>query len=234
MTLCVIPARGGSKRIPRKNIRPFHGRPMIAWSIQAALDSGVFDHIIVSTDDEEVAQIARAEGAEVPFMRPSDLSDDHTPTVPVVKHAITTMQTQWGAQGFVCCLYATAPFVDASDISLAYTQLQASEADYIFPVTTFPFPIQRGVRIRDDGRMEMFAPEHALTRSQDLEEHYHDVGQFYWGRSESWLDGKTLIGPDAIPMIIPRHRAQDIDTPEDWARAEQLFSVLQSDRTGRA
>jgi pseudaminic acid cytidylyltransferase len=226
MTLCVIPARGGSKRIPRKNIRPFHGRPMIAWSISAALESGIFDHVIVSTDDKDIAEVARSEGAEVPFMRPVALSDDHTATVPVIAHAIEASEALWGLQKNICCLYATAPFVKASDLSDAYALLDNTGAKYAFPVTSFPFPIQRGVRLRKDGRMEMFQPEHALTRSQDLEEAYHDVGQFYWGRREAWMAGTTLIGSDAAPLIIPRLRAQDIDTPEDWDRAERLFADL--------
>ena len=226
MTLCVIPARGGSKRIPRKNVRPFHGRPMIAWSISAALESGIFDHIIVSTDDKDIAEVARSEGAEVPFMRPVELSDDHTATVPVIAHAIEASEALWGLQENICCLYATAPFVQASDLSDAHALLDKTGAKYAFPVTSFPFPIQRGVRLRKDGRMEMFQPEYALTRSQDLEEAYHDVGQFYWGRRDAWMAGTTLIGPDAAPLIIPRLRAQDIDTPEDWDRAERLFADL--------
>lgn len=229
MTLCVIPARGGSKRIPRKNVKVFHGRPMIAWSIQAALDSKAFDHVIVSTDDADIADVARAEGAEVPFIRPADLSDDHTATVPVIAHAIAEAESRWGHQDLICCLYATAPFVQAMDIVTARRQLETTGAAYAFPVTSFPFPIQRGVRLRDDNRMEMFQPEHALTRSQDLEEAYHDVGQFYWGRRDAWLAGKTLIGPDAASVIIPRHRAQDVDTPEDWNRAERLFAAFMAD-----
>lgn len=227
MTLCVIPARGGSKRIPRKNVKTFHGRPMIAWSIQAALDSQAFDHVIVTTDDPDIADVARSQGAEVPFMRPPELSDDHTPTVPVIAHAIAQAEALWGTQDLICCLYATAPFVQASDIAAARDMLDNTEVDYAFPVTSFPYPIQRGVKLRNDGRMEMFQPEHALTRSQDLEEAYHDAGQFYWGRRAAWLAEKTLIGPDAAPLVIPRHRVQDIDTPEDWDRAERLFAAFQ-------
>ena len=153
-------------------------------------------------------------------MRPADLSDDHTATVPVIAHAMMAAEAIWGPADLVCCLYATAPFVQAGDLRAARGMLETTGADYVFPVTSFAFPIQRGVRLRDDGRMEMFQPEHALTRSQDLEEAYHDVGQFYWGRREAWATG--------TPMI-PRHRAQDIDTPEDWDRAERLFAVYQGD-----
>ncbi len=223
MTLCVIPARGGSKRIPNKNVKLFHGQPMIAWSIAAAIESRLFDRIIVSTDDDDIADIARAEGAEVPFMRPAELSDDHTPTVPVVAHAIQELQ----ASGDVCCLYATAPFVRATDIIEAHKLLTRTNAQFAFPVTTFPFPIQRAIYLRSEGRMEMCQPEHANTRSQDLEEAYHDVGQFYWGRQSAWLVGQPIMGPHSAPLVIPRHRAQDIDTPEDWDFAEYLFSSLQ-------
>lgn len=226
MKLAVIPARGGSKRIPRKNVKPFAGRPMIAWSIGAARASGIFDRIVVSTDDEEVAEIARAEGAEVPFLRPAELADDHTPTVPVIAHAIGWVSEHGATPEVTCCIYATAPFIRAADLARGAALLDETGADYAFPVTSFPFPIQRGVRLTANGRMEMFSPEHALTRSQDLEEAYHDVGQFYWGRTEAWLAGRTLIGPGAAPIIIPRHRAQDIDTPEDWTRAEMMFRIL--------
>lgn len=229
MTLCIIPARGGSKRIPRKNIKPFHGRPMIAWSIRAALESDAFDHVIVSTEDEEIAATARAEGAEVPFLRPHELANDHTATVPVIAHAVAETEALWGEQPLICCLYATAPFVQAGDIRAARALIEETGADYAFPVTSFPFPIQRGVRLRDDGRMEMYEPEHALTRSQDLEEAYHDVGQFYWGRKSAWLSETPIIGPGAAPLVIPRHLVQDIDTPEDWDRAERLFAVFQSE-----
>lgn len=226
MKLAVIPARGGSKRIPRKNVKLFAGRPMIAWSIGAARASGLFDRIVVSTDDEQVAEIARAEGAEVPFLRPAELADDHTPTVPVIAHAIGWVSENWAVPEATCCIYATAPFIRAVDLARGVALLDENGSDYAFPVTSFPFPIQRAVRLTGDGRMAMFSPEHALTRSQDLEEAYHDVGQFYWGRTEAWLAGRALIGPDAAPIVIPRHRAQDIDTPEDWLRAEMMFRLL--------
>lgn len=228
MRIAVIPARGGSKRIPRKNVKVFAGKPMISWSIAAAQASGVFDRVIVSTDDEDVAAIAKQHGAEVPFMRPANLADDHTPTVPVIAHAQQWVAEHWGAPSAVCCIYATAPFVRAEDLREACELLSGSDADYVFPVTSFPFPIQRGVRLTDDGRMEMFWPEHALTRSQDLEEAYHDAGQFYWGRPEAWLGGHMLFGAGSIPLIVPRHRVQDIDTMEDWTTAEAKFYALQN------
>lgn len=228
MKLAVIPARGGSKRIPRKNIKVFCGKPMIAWSIEAASQSACFDHIVVSTDDAEIAEVARAHGAEVPFVRPPELSDDHTGTTPVIAHAIDWMKHNLGQVDFACCLYATAPFVQAGDLQRGFSLLQESGVDYAFSVTSYTFPIQRAIRITGDGRVAMFNPEHFNTRSQDLEEAFHDAGQFYWGRSKAWLSGKPLFSYGAVPLQLPRHRVQDIDTAEDWERAEWLFRAIQS------
>jgi len=228
MRLAVIPARGGSKRIPRKNIRSFCGEPMIAWSIEAALQSGCFDQVIVSTDDTEIADVARMHGASVPFMRPAELSDDHTGTIPVIGHAIEWFQARGDAPEQVCCIYATAPFVRAEDIQQGLRVLENTDSDYAFSVTSYAFPIQRAIRITPQGRVEMFHPEHFNTRSQDLEEAYHDAGQFYWGNAGAWLAGKPIFSPYAVPVILPRHRAQDIDTPEDWVRAEWMFKALRA------
>jgi len=226
MRLAVIPARGGSKRIPRKNIRPFGGKPMIAWSIEAALQSGCFDQVVVSTDDTEIADVARAHGAAVPFMRPAELSDDHTGTIPVIRHAIEWFQRQGTAPEKVCCIYATAPFIRAEDIRKGLEILDTTGCEYAFSVTSYAFPIQRALRLTTTGRVEMFHPEHFNTRSQDLEEAYHDAGQFYWGQSSAWLAGKPIFSPAAAPVILPRHRVQDIDTPEDWERAEWMFKAM--------
>ncbi|WP_454913474.1 pseudaminic acid cytidylyltransferase [Stutzerimonas chloritidismutans] len=226
MRLAVIPARGGSKRIPRKNIKLFCGKPMIAWSIEAALQSGCFDQVVVSTDDAEIAEVARQHGADVPFTRPAELSDDYTGTVPVIRHAIEWFTQQGRTVEQVCCLYATAPFVTAQDLNRGMQVLQGDDCDYAFSVTSYAFPIQRAIRINGQGRVEMFNPEHFNTRSQDLEEAFHDAGQFYWGRADAWLQGKQIFSPDALPVLLPRHRVQDIDTPEDWARAEWLFKAM--------
>ena len=228
MRFAVIPARGGSKRIPRKNIRPFCGRPMIAWSIQAARDSACFDRILVSTDDAEIAAVARDAGAEVPFLRPSALADDHTGTIPVIAHAVEWQRAHGDAPEAVCCVYATAPFVRAADIRAGLDALQASGAAYAFSVTTYASPIQRALRLTSEGRVGMFQPELFNTRSQDLEEAYHDAAQFYWGRADAWTQGRPIFSADAVPIVLPRHRVQDIDTPEDWARAEWLFRALQA------
>lgn len=226
MRAAIIPARGGSKRIPRKNIRSFAGMPMIAWSLRAARDSGCFDRIIVSTDDSEIAQVAIAHGGEVPFVRPPELSDDHCGTIPVIAHAAQWLAEQGERPAEVCCIYATAPFVEAGDLRRGLDVLRSSEADYAFAVTSFPFPIQRAVRITPEHRLTMFQPEHAQTRSQDLEEAWHDAGQFYWGRTDAWIAGVPLFAEGSAPVVLPRHRVQDIDTQEDWDRAEVMFQSL--------
>lgn len=226
MRVAIIPARGGSKRIPRKNIKIFHGKPMIAWSIEAALQSGCFDRVIVSTDDYEIAEVSMSFGAEVPFMRPPELSDDHTGTIPVISHAIAWQNINGNPVSEACCIYATAPFVQSKDIRRGLSVLQSTNADYAFSVTSYPFPIQRAIRITANNRVEMFQPECFETRSQDLEEGWHDAGQFYWGKAGAWLEGKPLFSKDAVPVVLPRYRVQDIDTAEDWERAELMFEVI--------
>jgi len=231
MRLAVIPARGGSKRIPRKNIKLFCGKPMIAWSIEAALQSGCFDKIVVSTDDAEIAEVARQCGAQVPFMRPAELSDDHTGTTAVIAHAINWFAAQGQTPAQVCCLYATAPFLSADDLRQGLIVLTEMGSDYAFSVTSYAFPIQRAIRINETGCVEMFNFEHFNSRSQDLEEAYHDAGQFYWGRADAWLQGQMIFSPAAAPVMLPRHRVQDIDTPEDWTRAEWMFKAFQANST---
>ncbi|NLS11061.1 pseudaminic acid cytidylyltransferase [Nesterenkonia sp. MY13] len=225
MSVCVLPARGGSKRIPRKNVLDFHGLPMIAWSIRAALESEVFSRVVVSTDDPEISGIAVEYGAEVPFKRPADLAGDFAGTVPVIAHAVEELVLS--SDETVCCLYATAPFVKPEDLRRGHGEfLSAPECDYAFSVTTFAFPIQRALRVRPDGRMEPIFPEHELARSQDLEEAWHDAGQFYFGQAKTWLEQRPIFSSNPLPIALPRHRVQDIDTPEDWLRAELLFTQL--------
>ena len=226
MKIAVIPARGGSKRIPRKNIKLFCGKPMIAWSIEAALQSGCFEQVVVSTDDAEIADVAKKCGAQVPFIRPVELSDDYTGTIPVIRHAIEWFNQNGHIPEQVCCIYATAPFISAPDIRRGLDILTGTGSDYAFAVAKYPFPIQRAIRITDQGRVAMFNPEHFKTRSQDLEEAYHDAGQFYWGRATAWLTGKVLFGPHAAAIQLPRYRVQDIDTVEDWQMAEYLFYAV--------
>jgi pseudaminic acid cytidylyltransferase len=223
MRLAVIPARGGSKRIPRKNIRTFAGQPMISWAITAALKSGCFDRIIVSTDDPEISEVAKAHGAEVPFLRPSELADDHTGTIPVIAHAIGWQNSHGQQVSEACCIYATAPFVEVNDLKRGIQVLLDRGADYAFSVTSYEFPIQRAIRITLNRGVEMFQPEHLYTRSQDLEDAWHDAGQFYWGLASAWMDRRPIFGLKSAPIILPRYRVQDIDTPEDWVSAELKF-----------
>ena len=227
MKLALIPARGGSKRIPRKNIRPFRGRPMIAWSIEAARAAGCFDRILVTTDDEEIAAVARSHGAEVPFMRPAHLADDHATTQAVVIHSLEWCEQEGLAPQALCCLYATAPFVQPADLVAAGQLLElVPTGSFVFTATSFSFPIQRAIQIDAAGCSVMFHPEHFNTRSQDLEEAFHDAGQFYWGRPEAWATSRNLF-EDGRPLILPRWRVQDIDTEEDWTRAELLHQLLE-------
>lgn len=228
MKIAVIPARGGSKRIPRKNIKEFCGKPMIAYSIEAALQSGCFDKVVVSTDDSEIAEVVKYYGAEVPFIRPVELSNDYASTIPVIRHAIEWFMQQGIDPQLVCCLYATAPFVTAEYLQQGLKQITESNASYAFTVTSYAFPIQRAIKILPELGIEMFDETSFNTRSQDLEEAWHDAGQFYWGKAEAWLTEKVIFGPDSTPVILPRHRVQDIDTPEDWDRAEWLFKAMQA------
>ncbi|MGX9728042.1 MAG: pseudaminic acid cytidylyltransferase [Candidatus Electronema sp. VV] len=230
MNFSVIPARGGSKRIPRKNVKDFFGKPMIAWSINTALESGCFERVIVSTDDEEIATIARQFGAEVPFMRPAELSDDFTETTAVIKHAVQWLQANHSEPDYVCCIYATAPFISADALRQGLNTIQQRKADYAFSVTSYAFPIQRAVKIQQNGTVQMLFPEHFNSRSQDLEETYHDAGQFYWGTKEAWLIEKRIFSSSSYPVLLPRHLVQDIDTQEDWTRAELMFNAIRGNK----
>ena len=226
MRAAIIPARGGSKRIPRKNVREFCGKPMIAWSINAALESECFDQVVVSTDDDEIAEVAVQYGADTPFMRPEELADDYATTGQVMSHAVKKLLEQYNNLSSVCCLYATAPFVSSEDLQSAANQLEAGDADFVFSATSFPFPTQRAIRLDENLRVEMLHPEHLLTRSQDLEETYHDAGQFYWGRPSAFLEQRSFFSKRSEAFLIPRHRVQDIDTPEDWILAELMLKAL--------
>lgn len=227
MKVAIIPARGGSKRIPRKNIKLFCGKPMIAWTIEAAKASCCFDRIIVSTDDEEIADIARKYGADVPFYRPADLSGDHIGTIEVIAHSIQWLIDNGNQISEACCLYATAPFITAEDLRNSHIQLICNATtDYVFSVTSYAFPIQRALRLSERNQVSMFHPEHISTRSQDLEEAWHDAGQFYWGRTHAWLEKKNIFDTTSTAYKIPRKRVGDIDTDEDWEEAEIKFSLL--------
>lgn len=228
MNIAIIPARGGSKRIPHKNIKSFGGRPMMAWAIEAAQSSNLFAKIIVSTDDQEVAEVAIKCGAEVPFVRPDHLSDDYTGTTEVVAHAL-----EWAVSNSInvsaaCCVYATAAFIQPEDLKQSLSQLTAGQWSYVFSATEFESPIFRSFSQKTEGGISMFFPEHYLTRSQDLPKAFHDAGQFYWGTTTAWLKKERIFGDNSEFFFIPRWRVQDIDTLDDWKRAELIHHLLRN------
>lgn len=224
--VAIIPARGGSQRIARKNLKLFNGEPMIVGSIRTALASGLFERVVVSTDDLEIADVARAHGAEVPFMRPAELADAFTGTAAVIQHALGTLEQPYD---FACCIYATAPLLQARFLRQGFEALQAAaDKSYAFSVCGFGFPIQRALLIRPDGSLDAMHPEYRDVRSQDLPTAYQDAGQFYWGRSEAWLRGDVIFSAQSLPVMLPRHLVQDIDNDEDWLRAEYLYAALKA------
>jgi pseudaminic acid cytidylyltransferase len=225
MNLCVIPARGGSKRIPRKNVKLFNGKPMIAYAIESARASGLFSHVVVSTDDAEIAEIAQNFGAEIPFLRPAELADDHAATAPVIVHAIKASESLGWQIGNVCCIYPAVPFIQINDLIEALSLKESTDACFSFPVAEFPSAIQRALRREQTGNLSPFHPEHELTRTQDLEPAYHDAAQFYWGTREAWLNN-TRIHSHGVGLVIPSWRVVDIDTPEDWYRAEIIYKAI--------
>ncbi|OPX56824.1 N-acylneuraminate cytidylyltransferase [Oceanospirillum multiglobuliferum] len=225
MKFAIIPARGGSKRIPRKNIKPFFGQPMIAWSIKAAISSGCFDRVIVSTDDSEIAQIARDYGAETPFVRPVDLSDDYTASTEVVRHAVEWLFINGFDVEAACCIYATAPFITPELIQQSYVSMISQKKSYAFTVVSYDYPVQRAITLDENGNIEMLYPEYRDTRSQDLKEAWHDAGQLYWGLGEAWMERRPIFSQYSAPVVIPRYLAQDIDTEEDWRQAERLYQL---------
>ena len=224
-SVAIIPARGGSKRIPRKNLLPFDGVPMIVRSIHTALDSGLFEQVVVSTDDADIAELALAHGAQVPFLRPAELADDFTGTAAVIVHALQ----QLPAFDYACCVYATAPLLQARFLREGFELLQQHpDKAFAFSVCSFGFPVQRALTLDGQGALTALYPEFRNTRSQDLPEAFQDAGQFYWGRREAWLRGDVLYSPASLPVLLPRHLVQDIDTPQDWKRAEYLYAALKA------
>jgi len=226
-TLCVIPARGGSKRIPKKNIRLFLGRPIIAYSIEAALASNLFDRVIVSTDSQEIAEVALRAGATVPFLRDADLADDFTSTHDVVKDVSERVHSDDPSLEYICCLYATAPLITVQALRQGFTELSANNASMAFSVTAFDFPILRSLKIEEDGSAQMFWPEYERSRSQDLPKAYHDAGQFYWYRFTNLQSDQRITLNGARPIILPNALVQDIDTEEDWNLAEYKYKIQQ-------
>jgi len=224
--VAIIPARGGSKRIPNKNIKEFCGKPIIAWSIEAALKSQCFDSLLVSTDNSQIAEVAVQYGASVPFLRPERLADDHTPTQPVIEHAIKWINEHNNPVDYACCIYPTAPFLSADDLQKGWETIRSGYYNYAFSITSYAFPIQRAIKIPKTGGVAMFYPEHMTSRSQDLEQAWHDAGQFYWGTAHSWLKNEPIFDKFSAPIKVDRHKVQDIDTLEDWIHAEWLFKAI--------
>ena len=226
MRLAVIPARGGSKRIPGKNIRLFAGKPVMSYSIKAALESGCFDEVVVSTDDEAIAAIARDYGATTPFKRPPALADDHTVLAEVITHAIDWYQAQGHEVSLACCVFATAPFISAADLKAGQDALISKGMRFALSVTSFAFAVQRALMLSDEGTVNAMYPQYRLTRSQDLDEGWHDAGQFCWGTAAAFIQKLPVFAPHTVAVKLPRHRVQDLDTLEDWHRAELMYQVL--------
>ncbi len=226
MNIAIIPARGGSKRIPGKNIKEFNGKPIIAYSIEKAIESGLFDTVVVSTDNEEIAKVAQSFGAEIPFLRPIEISDDFTGINPVISHALNNIDTD--GYNFACCIFATSPLLKVDDLKESFKLISKSEYKFIFSATEFPHPIQRGFKKKDSGKgLEMLFPDQYLTRSQDFPEWMHDAGQFYWGDIDSWLEESMNFDENSFAYKLPMWRVQDIDTMEDWRRAEVISKIME-------
>jgi N-acylneuraminate cytidylyltransferase len=228
-SIAIIPARGGSKRIPRKNIKPFCGYPIIKYSIDAAIQAGCFDEVIVSTDDEEIAGVAKSYGAKVPFMRSEVNSNDYAMTADVIKEVILEYETLKEHYEYLCCIYPTAPFVSPERLKEGMELLIQKGADSVLPVTLYSYPIQRSLKI-ENGRAIMLWPENYLKRSQDLMPVYHDSGQFYCMKSHSLLEQMKLFAEYTVPIILPESEVQDIDNEEDWKIAEMKYKILKGNK----
>jgi pseudaminic acid cytidylyltransferase len=229
MNVAVIPARGGSKRIPRKNIRKFNGKPIVAYSIEKALLSYLFDKVIVSSDDDEINSIAKQFGAEVLFERPAELSDDYTGTTEVIAHAIKWMKNQSWTLNAVCCIYPTAPLLDVEYLKTSYRIFNKGNWDYVFSAVKYVYPVERSFKVLNTGSLKMLLPENLNSRSQDLTPTVHDAGQFYWGTPEAWVENRPVISERSTIIILPVYRVADIDTEEDWKRAELLYKILEKE-----
>lgn len=224
MNIAIIPARGGSKRIPRKNIKPFYGKPMLAYPILAALESGLFDQVVVSTDDDEIAEVAQAFGASVPFKRPEELANDYAPTIPVIQHAIAALNLN--DLKTACCIYPATPFLTTKILQQAYDMIVHDQADFVMPVIAYSCPFERALKLDEQGGITMRNLAHLNQRTQDCETLYHDVGQFYFGSAEAWQNPGQFYDRRVKAITVPKYRAHDIDTLDDWMLAEMVFSQL--------
>ncbi len=226
-SIAIIPARGGSKRIPRKNIKDFLGKPIIAYSIQAALDSGIFDEVMVSTDDEEIAEVARRYGASVPFMRSEATSNDYATTADVINEVMKWYDDNGSTYDLICCIYATAPFVTPEKLQQGRKILNDSTFDSAFTCTAFSYPVLRGLVIDDAGRIAMRWPEYRNSRSQDLPQFYHDAGQFYFATTKAFRKANGFWGENTAPIVVSELEVQDLDTLTDWKIAEMKYRILE-------
>ena len=222
MIIAVIPARSGSKRIPHKNIKKFQGHPIIAWPIKTAIKSKIFDKIIVSTDSNKIASIARKYKAEVPFLRPKKISSDHASTVSVIRHAILWLKSKKLNPKFICCIYPTAAFIDCKDLVSGLKKIKSRKYDYIFSAGKYNSSVMRSFeKLKKNKGLKMLFPKFYNKRTQDINSVYHDAGQFYWGSSESWLKNKKIFSYKSDIIEIPRNRLHDIDTLEDFEYAKK-------------
>lgn len=224
--LAIIPARGGSKRIPHKNIKDFLGKPIIAYSIKAAIDSNIFDEIMVSTDDKEIAEVAVKCGAKVPFFRSIKNSDDYATTADVIEEVLLKYQKLGVSYDYICCIYATAPFCIPEQLIKAKKILEKSKTNSVFPVVAFSFPIQRSFKIDADGKLKMNWPKNIDVRSQDLEPNYHDAGQFYFLNVKEFLRNRIIFSKNAMPIVVSENEVQDIDNEQDWKMAELKYKIF--------
>jgi N-acylneuraminate cytidylyltransferase len=226
--IAIIPARGGSKRIPRKNIKDFLGKPIIAYSIQVALESGLFDEVMVSTDSQEIADIAIKYGASVPFLRSKKNSNDYASTVDVVEEVLSEYKKIDKNYKYICCFYPTSPLINKDHLIKGMKLIEEFDLDSIFTVIPFSHPIQRAFFVNKFGFIEMINPENAKFRSQDLQKTYHDAGQFYFLNSDRFLKEKKIFMEKTLPLILSDLDAQDIDSEEDWKMAELKYKLKYS------
>jgi pseudaminic acid cytidylyltransferase len=224
--LAVILARGGSKRVPQKNLKMFCGLPMVAWPVRAAVQSGLFESVVISTDDEKIRDVAIAYGASAPFKRPAELSGDGVPSRAAEIHAIKEMSRTNGEYSAVCSLTGTSAFIGTEELRTGFSALCSGNWEFAISVLEYPHPPQRALRVASDHSLEMASPEYAGTRTQDLQARYHDAGQFYWGRPQAFLGGRSSLASRTIAVVLPRSRAVDIDTPDDWIIAEAVKRSL--------
>jgi len=226
MNVAIIPARGGSKRIIKKNIKFFLGKPIIAYSIENAIRSNLFDKVVVSTDNNEIAEVATQFGAEVPFSRPTELSDDFTGTHEVIGHAVKWLENNGHEIDYACCIYATAPLIQIEDIVKGFDLIKTGEWESVIAATNYSYPVFRSFECLPNGSLRMIFPEHFTSRSQDLPEIYHDAGQFYWASAKVWLDKPKAFGSKSTIVKLPNYRIQDIDNEDDWIKAEITYNAL--------